>query len=79
MSLFQLHFCLNSYLFPPKVFGTDHHDWRLLYSEVPGKLKQLAKDGYRILFITNQAGIAKGKVNSFLVLHSDVKFLILIS
>jgi len=45
-----------------KVFPTDKHDWKLLYSEIPGKLKQLHSDGYRIVFITNQAGIGKGKV-----------------
>lgn len=45
-----------------KVFPVDANDWRLLYSEVPGKLKSLYSSGYKIVFITNQAGIAKGKV-----------------
>ena len=34
----------------------------ILFAEVPGKLKSLHADGYRIVFITNQAGIATGKV-----------------
>ena len=33
-----------------------------MLSEIPGKLKSLASDGYRIVFITNQAGISKGKL-----------------
>ncbi len=45
-----------------QVFATDNHDWMILFTEVPGKLKSLHADGYRIVFITNQAGIATGKV-----------------
>ena len=30
--------------------------------QVPGKLKKLVADGYKLVFITNQAGIAKGKM-----------------
>ena len=44
------------------MFPVDHNDWKFLYSEVPGNLKSLHNDGYKIVFITNQAGISKGKV-----------------
>jgi len=42
-----------------KVFPKDIHDWKILYPEVPGKLKKLSQDGFKIVFITNQAGIAE--------------------
>nr|XP_045608307.1 uncharacterized protein F21D5.5-like [Procambarus clarkii] len=44
-----------------RVFPTDYNDWKILLSDVPGKLKQLYQDGYKIVFFTNQAGIATGK------------------
>ena len=45
-----------------RVFPTDINDWKILYSEVPGKLKQLVSQGFKLVLITNQAGIAKGKL-----------------
>ena len=44
-----------------RVFPLDYNDWKILLSEVPGKLKSLHEDGYKIVVITNQAGVAKGK------------------
>ena len=45
-----------------KVFPTDMNDWRILYPEIPGMLKKLIADDFKIVVLTNQAGIAKGKV-----------------
>lgn len=44
------------------VFPKNIDDWQIAFNEVPGKLKSLHKDGYKIVFFTNQAGIAKGKL-----------------
>ncbi|XP_064466626.1 bifunctional polynucleotide phosphatase/kinase-like isoform X2 [Ornithodoros turicata] len=46
-----------------KVFPVDVKDWKLLYSEVRTKLKSLAEEGYKIVVITNQRGVAKGYSN----------------
>lgn len=45
------------------VFPKTNDDWMLNYQEIPKKLKLLVDDGFKICFFTNQAGIAKGKVN----------------
>jgi len=45
-----------------KVFAVDKNDWKIFLSEVPGKLKSLVSQGFKVVFITNQAGIAKGKL-----------------
>ena len=44
------------------MFATDCNDWRILYDEIPAKLKELASLGYKLAFLTNQLGVAKGKV-----------------
>ncbi|KAK6179358.1 hypothetical protein SNE40_011740 [Patella caerulea] len=43
-------------------FATGAKDWEMWDDSVPAKLKELHKDGYRIVFFTNQAGIEKLKV-----------------
>ncbi|EDV91399.1 uncharacterized protein F21D5.5 [Drosophila grimshawi] len=45
------------------VFPKNTTDWQIIYPEVPEKLQRLHKDGFKICFFTNQAGIARGKVN----------------
>lgn len=45
------------------VFPKDCNDWKIAFREVPGKLKQMHNDGYKIVFMTNQAGISRGSVN----------------
>ncbi|KAL3869457.1 hypothetical protein ACJMK2_042138 [Sinanodonta woodiana] len=43
-------------------FATGASDWEWWSECVPVKLQQLHKDGYRVVFFTNQAGIEKMKV-----------------
>ncbi len=45
-----------------KVFPIDHHDWKILFAEVPAKLSHLHDDGFKVVVFTNQLGIAKGKL-----------------
>lgn len=45
-----------------KSFATNAQDWKWFDKCVPGKLKELHESGHRVLFVTNQAGIEKGKV-----------------
>jgi len=45
-----------------KVFPTNSDDWQVYLSEIPGKLKQLIADDFKIVVLTNQAGLKKGKV-----------------
>ena len=45
-----------------RVFPIDHKDWRLLYeNRTREKLESMLKEGYKIVLITNQAGLATGK------------------
>lgn len=46
-----------------RTFALDHNDWKILYPEIPGKLKSLHKEKYKVVIITNQLGIGKGKVS----------------
>lgn len=49
------------------VFPKDCNDWQLLYPDVPGKLKKLYSEGYKIVIFTNQGRLGSGKmkVNDF--------------
>ncbi|XP_074644868.1 bifunctional polynucleotide phosphatase/kinase-like isoform X2 [Tubulanus polymorphus] len=45
-----------------RVFAVDFNDWKFLLPEIPGKLKKLFADGFKIVFFTNQMGISRGKL-----------------
>ena len=44
-------------------FSANKDDWEFLYDEVPKKLKSLHDEGYKLVFVTNQGGVEKGKTN----------------
>lgn len=51
-----------------KVFAQGRDDWKFLHHTIPAKLQTLHKDGFRIVFFTNQSGIGgkawdEGKAN----------------
>lgn len=45
-------------------FSTDSNDWKMLFDNIDLKLNDLYKKGFKIVIITNQLGIGKGKQDS---------------
>jgi bifunctional polynucleotide phosphatase/kinase len=45
------------------IFANNETDWKFFDKSVPNKLVELYEDGYQIIFISNQLGISKGKIN----------------
>ena len=52
-----------------KKFPTNKDDWRLLYISVPKKMRSLHEEGFKIVIISNQNGVAKGKTTEAEVKH----------
>ncbi|XP_065205524.1 uncharacterized protein F21D5.5-like [Planococcus citri] len=44
------------------VYPKEPNDWKIAYPTVKEKLKELYRDNYKIVFFTNQGGIASGKL-----------------
>lgn len=43
-----------------KVFPVNSHDWRILLPQCEARLRSLIGEGYKLVIITNQRGLAKG-------------------
>ncbi|XP_015921258.1 uncharacterized protein F21D5.5 [Parasteatoda tepidariorum] len=47
-----------------RVFPTSTDDWKIFYAEIPGRIKKLHNEGYKIVIFTNQKGISRGKTSA---------------
>lgn len=45
-----------------RVYPKDKDDWCILLPEIPGHLKKLKSQGYKLVMFSNQAGIGTQKV-----------------
>lgn len=45
-----------------KTFATDHKDWLFWHDKVPQRMRETAAQGYRVVIVSNQNGVAKGHV-----------------
>jgi len=45
-----------------KKFPVDKEDWKIMLSEIPVKLKELHKNGFKLVLITNQKGVSTGQI-----------------
>ena len=65
MSYFLIFFFKDGTLIDTKSkakFAKGRKDWQWYLDEIPEKLKELHKDGYKIVIFTNQAGVEKKHV-----------------
>lgn len=44
-------------------FAKNAEDWIFWHQSVPKKMKELEKDGFKIVIFTNQLGVSTGKSN----------------
>lgn len=45
------------------VFPKNPEDWQIAFAEVPGKLREHLRNGYKLVFFTNQAGMSSGRTD----------------
>lgn len=46
-----------------KKFSKSSDDWEFMTGGIPDKLRSLAKDGYRVVIVSNQKGVSNGKTD----------------
>jgi len=50
-----------------KRFSTNYKDWKWWNYKVPEMLKKLHQDGFKVVIMTNQGGISKGKTKKSMI------------